>query len=87
MERDRFFPKELYDEFIQSTTEKYKSKYVSTDEILEWAIEKGCFDSVIIKNVREGMDNKKPIYDIMVWDGDNLVNLTKLSERKIDIKD
>ena len=87
VERDRFFPKELCDEFIQSTTEKYKSKYVSTDEILEWAIEKGCFDSVIIKNVREGMDNKKPIYDIMVWDGDNLVNLTKLSERKIDIKD
>lgn len=87
VERDRFFPKDLYDEFIQSTTEKYKSKYVSTDEILEWAIGKGCFDSVIIKNVREGMDNKKPIYDVMVWNGDTLVNLTKLSEHKNVVKE
>lgn len=69
----------LYPEEKRSSLIKYIKKVggtdtLSTDEILEWVIGTKDIDAVIIKNVREGINSEFPIYDVMLWNKENLVN-------------
>lgn len=47
---------------------------LSTDEVLKWAMRTKDIDAVIIKNVREGNNEAFPIYDVMIWNEENLLN-------------
>jgi hypothetical protein len=55
---------------------------LSTDEILEWAKSTPDIDSVIVKNVREGINSDFPIYDIMVWDESALLNVQDVTNQE-----
>lgn len=69
----------LYPEEKRSSLIKYIKKVggtdtLSTDEVLEWAMGTKDIDAVIVKNVREGINSEFPMYDVMVWNTENLVN-------------
>lgn len=60
---------------------------MSTDEVLEWANGIKDIDTVIIKNVREGNNNKLPIYDVMIWSKKNLENARNVASEEQKFED
>ncbi|MCI5620540.1 MAG: hypothetical protein MR355_03110 [Lachnospiraceae bacterium] len=68
----KLYPEEKRDDLIRYIMPG--SDTLSTDEVLEWAMSTKDIDAVIVKNVREGNAPEIPIYDVMVWKQENLVN-------------
>lgn len=68
------YPQEKRKDLIKYSKRMGRVGILSTDEILNWAKSKKNIDSVIIKNVREGSNNHLPIYDVMIWNDENLIN-------------
>ena len=64
--------------------EKNIKRYMSSDEIVEWARIYSNFDSVIIKNVREGILHDLPIYDVIIWSEENLKSYKDVTNNTID---
>lgn len=67
-------PEEKRKDIIEYSKQVRKGNLVSTDEILKWAMKTKDFDAVIIKNVCEGIKSEFPIYDVMLWNQENLVS-------------
>lgn len=42
------------------------------------------YDAIILKNIREGLFEGYPIYDVIVYDEQNIVNIRKLSETEYE---
>lgn len=70
----KLYPEEKRGDLIRYIKKVGGSDTLSTDEVLEWAMETDDIDAVIVKNVREGIEDGLPIYDVMLWNEENLVN-------------
>lgn len=70
----KLYPEEKRADLIRYIKKVGGSDTLSTDEVLEWAMSTKDIDAVIVKNVREGIEGGLPIYDVMLWKEENLVN-------------
>lgn len=70
----KLYPEEKRKDLVKYIKEVGGSDTLSTDDVLQWAIRTKDIDAVIIKNVREGNASDLPIYDVMIWNEENLVN-------------
>ena len=69
----RLYPEDKRNELIELIKKEGGTDTLSTDQVLKWAIGTKEIDAVIVKNVREGINEDLPMYDIMVWSEENLV--------------
>ena len=70
----KLYPEEKRESLIRHIRKVGGTDTLSTDEVLEWAIAEKDIDAVIVKNVREGINAEFPVYDVMVWNSENLLN-------------
>lgn len=68
--------------FLLEFCKREKLKELSTDEILREVIKVKRYDALIIKNVMEG-DNNCPVYDVVVWNPQNIVNSREVKENEL----
>lgn len=80
------YPESKREKLIAYLDEVYAHETLSTDEILSWAMKQKDIDAVIIKNVREGINSELPIYDVMIWNESNLVNLRDVTDCNTEYK-
>lgn len=78
------YPENKRKKLIAYLDEVSAQETLSTDEILRWAMKEKDIDAVIIKNVREGINYELPIYDVMIWNKVNLVNLKEVTNQHTD---
>lgn len=74
VQQGKFYPESMRKELLKYMENEHMRDTISADEIGVWASSYKSFDGVIIKNVREGIQQDVPIYDVIVWDWDNLVD-------------
>ncbi len=70
----KLYPEEKRSDLVKYIKEVGGNDTLSTDEVLGWAMRTEDIDAVIIKNVIEGNNSEFPIYDVMIWNEENLVN-------------
>lgn len=69
----KLYPTDKREELIQFAKNHCFSTSLSTDEAGKWARGTSDIDAVIIKNVVEGNDRKLPIYDVYIWNEENIL--------------
>lgn len=70
----RLYPENKRKKLIKYIKKVGGTDTLSTDEVLRWAMKTKGIDAVIIKNVREGINDDLPIYDVTIWNKKNLAN-------------
>lgn len=76
------YPEEIRPELISCMQRNGNRKWLSTDEVLQWAKTSNIVDAVIIKNVREGINSHLPIYDVIDWRNENLASVKEISNEQ-----
>ncbi len=73
--------------YLDQRIEGHSNDYeMSTDEIAAFS-QKAGYDGVLFKNIREGIYGKLPVYDLVLWSMENLLDTENITDKSCNEPD
>lgn len=83
----KIYPEDKRSDLLRYVKTVNVKNMLSTDEIRQWAMKTKDVDAVIVKNVLEGNNLVFPIYDVIVWNEKNLINVRNVVTAEDEFED